>query len=488
MQFRASLLLVVAVGLASVAHASSEMFDFDTSQPLLLIDQPLEGVIYPSDSDVALVMRSLLPCLSNCVASVVYKRSPQDSEDSSCGVSFKLPFNTTISLTFSQICRKLGPGGGASVDLALSGSARFMEIIVVDAEDGYSQMASNHIHFLLRPPPPSTSPSLCSPPPPFSPSTSPGIPPCITNVTLSSCPVPLSPPPPSFCSCLNLIPRAEPAFLVDSFTFSHLLEIDLLRVRVRELRGVVDRFMLLEAGTTFQGQPRPFLFDEAQSLVDDLIDGSGSSFDTIQVENFPSGYLSFAAETYLRDSVLLSGALNTTRDGDTIIIISDVDEVPSRAAAIAMKYCSGYTLPLALDTHSFNYNLGWSHQWRLVQARAILLSQLSPGFLPSDVRVFPHPSTSNVTTFLGAGWHFTNFGGVDMILQKMNTFSHTEYKGTYKADPDRLNRFISLGLDVFREEDDQLEMKCYRSLPSSALVLPHLLHEDPILFKKWSGE
>jgi hypothetical protein len=49
--------------------------------------------------------------------------------------------------------------------------------------------------------------------------------------------------------------------------------------------------------------------------------------------------------------------------------------------------------------------------------RAILLSQLSQSFLPSDVRVFPHPSISNVTTFLGGGWHFTNFGGVDMILQ-----------------------------------------------------------------------
>jgi hypothetical protein len=105
----------------------------------------------------------------------------------------------------------------------------------------------------------------------------------------------------------------------------------------------------------------------------------------------------------------------------TIIILtsttSDVDEIPSRSAAIAIKYCTGYTLPLALDTLSFNYNLGWTHQWHLVQARAVLLSQLSPSFLPNDVRSFPHPSISHVTTFHGAGWHFTNFGGVDMILQ-----------------------------------------------------------------------
>jgi hypothetical protein len=55
-----------------------------------------------------------------------------------------------------------------------------------------------------------------------------------------------------------------------------------------------------------QGQQRPFLFDEAKNLVDDLLrstsgGGSSSSFDAVQVPSFPSAdYLSFAAEVYLR--------------------------------------------------------------------------------------------------------------------------------------------------------------------------------------------
>lgn len=72
---------------------------------------------------------------------------------------------------------------------------------------------------------------------------------------------------------------------------------------------------------------------------------------------------------------------------------------------------------------------------------------------------------------------------------------------------------MSLGLDVFREEDDQLEMKvsiimvlivdspifvvfmlrlsvvqCVPSAPASALHLPLLLGEDPVLFQKWMGQ
>jgi hypothetical protein len=58
-----------------------------------------------------------------------------------------------------------------------------------------------------------------------------------------------------------------------------------------------------------QGQQRPFLFDEAKNLVDDLListsgggsSSSSSSFDAVQVPSFPSAdYLSFAAEVYLR--------------------------------------------------------------------------------------------------------------------------------------------------------------------------------------------
>ncbi len=133
-------------------------------------------------------------------------------------------------------------------------------------------------------------------------------------------------------------------------------------MRVRELRDVVDRFVMLEAARTFQvkaafslfnkhtfsifavhaicamfaiclhccntlsevcrfisslhmnrntqGQDRPLLFDQAKTLVADLLEtegvgggygGSSSSFDAVQVPQFPSeGYISFAAETYLR--------------------------------------------------------------------------------------------------------------------------------------------------------------------------------------------
>jgi hypothetical protein len=218
------------------------------------------------------------PLLHTCRASIIYKRSAIDKDEDGCGISFRLPFNATVSLSFLQFCRKLGVAGANSlhasdVSPSFIGSSRFAEIVVVDQEDGGSQvvheahlhcrrmvffifrsavlvlfeftivlpqaqflmlcqqMASNHIHFILRPPPPSNSPSFCIPPPPFIlPSSTPPLPSCALNIDLLSCPLPLVPPPSSFCSCLNLAARSSPAVLIDSFTFSHKLETDLLRV------------------------------------------------------------------------------------------------------------------------------------------------------------------------------------------------------------------------------------------------------------------
>jgi hypothetical protein len=79
--------------------------------------------------------------------------------------------------------------------------------------------------------------------------------------------------------------------------------------------------------------------------------------------------------------------------------------------SVSVASCSGSVAPL------LNTVLLHLLPYKYPHFRAILLSQLSQSFLPSDVRLFPHPSMSNLTTFLGGGWHFTNFGGVDMILQ-----------------------------------------------------------------------
>lgn len=48
--------------------------------------------------------------------------------------------------------------------------------------------------------------------------------------------------------------------IIDCFTFFN--ELDVLEIRLRELDGVVDRFVLVEATLTHQGKPKPLLYAE----------------------------------------------------------------------------------------------------------------------------------------------------------------------------------------------------------------------------------
>lgn len=74
-------------------------------------------------------------------------------------------------------------------------------------------------------------------------------------------------------------------------------------------RSVSFHFAATYVNRNAQGHERPLLFDQAKTLVADLLGtegigggyGGSSSFDAVQVPHFPSeGYISFAAETYLR--------------------------------------------------------------------------------------------------------------------------------------------------------------------------------------------
>ena len=79
-----------------------------------------------------------------------------------------------------------------------------------------------------------------------------------TEHTSGGCPdpsierlVPVSPLPPVDCLAHGLQPRQRPAAIIDTFLFNG--ELDLLLLRLLELGGVVDQFILVESRSTHTG-------------------------------------------------------------------------------------------------------------------------------------------------------------------------------------------------------------------------------------------
>lgn len=213
--------------------------------------------------------------------------------------------------------------------------------------------------------------------------------------------------------------------LVDACLFDG--EFDMLEFRFRLLHEYVDRFVVVEADKTYSGEPRPFVLTE---------DGEWNKRfawirDKVQVhqvalkdDQFTTTAISpkadFRYEFQHRNGIAAACA---TLAGDDLIIISDVDEIPNRDIFSFISQQPGL-LPNVCEQQVFFYNLRFLHKiaetdgiWRgSVIATARQMRQYSPQGLRDGRGAWP--------SIANAGWHFSNFGGVERLQHKLKSFAH----------------------------------------------------------------
>tara|TARA_B100000945_G_C20196616_1_gene509398 strand:- start:317 stop:778 length:462 start_codon:yes stop_codon:yes gene_type:complete len=52
-----------------------------------------------------------------------------------------------------------------------------------------------------------------------------------------------------------------------------------------------------------------------------------------------------------------------------------------------------------------------------------------------------------------AGWHFSYLGGVEKIIEKMQSTPHTEFSSNIEIDKEKIKSYIHNGNDVFNRKD-----------------------------------
>src|SRR5712692_10307059 len=107
--------------------------------------------------------------------------------------------------------------------------------------------------------------------------------------------------------------------IYDCFPFFN--ELDLLEIRLSELAGVVDRFVLVESTRTHTNQPKPLYYHENRTRYSQF----SSKIVHIVVEDMPGGENAWVRENHQRNCIIRG--LSGCGDDDTILV-SDVDEIP----------------------------------------------------------------------------------------------------------------------------------------------------------------
>jgi beta-1,4-mannosyl-glycoprotein beta-1,4-N-acetylglucosaminyltransferase len=249
--------------------------------------------------------------------------------------------------------------------------------------------------------------------------------------------------------------------IIDAFTFFN--ELDLLEVRLAYLNDVVDYFVIVESNITHSGNSKPFIFLENKerfSKYSDKIIYSPYIFQNKEnldfskkPEKFDYNSAHWIVEKNQRNHIL--NAVNKFNEND-LIMISDIDEIPSKDA---VKFAANNPLP-GIERAAFQQKLYYYNLYTLVNTPWIgtvftnikSLRTYGPQWFRdnrNDGIKIPH--------IYNGGWHFSYFGGVDNIINKLNNTAHQE-----------LNR------DVYKN----------KSYIENAIHNSKDLYERPIEFKK----
>lgn len=232
-------------------------------------------------------------------------------------------------------------------------------------------------------------------------------------------------------------PLWRPRRVFDAIMFS--IELDLLEIRYRELLPVVTKFVLVESEQTFTGRPKSLYFaenrDRFEFVKDRLAYGAMPAREVARGEN-PFNLerdQRIFAEQIVREAGIARGDL---------LIMSDVDEIPSAHTVKLLQWCHGWPSPMHLQMTNYLHSLEFlvdRSSWRA-----------SVHIYDPEWTGYTHSRRSNYI-FAESGWHFSFcLRHINDFIFKMTAYSHADrVRSKSFLDPDRVQSVICEGRDLF---------------------------------------
>jgi beta-1,4-mannosyl-glycoprotein beta-1,4-N-acetylglucosaminyltransferase len=222
--------------------------------------------------------------------------------------------------------------------------------------------------------------------------------------------------------------------IIDSFIFYN--ELTMLHFRLCELYDHVDFFVIVESNKTFVGKEKPYYIEEYKYLFNRFFD----KIIYIKVNDNLNFDNAWDREYYQRDCIA-NGFVGF--DENDVIIVSDVDEIPNVNLINQVKnnqLLVDKIYSLEQDMYYYNLNCLFKEKWN--KPRILKLKNLNTSI--SKLR-----KIKNLGTIKNAGWHFSYFGDISTVINKIKNFSHQEYNNQEVLNLDNLEKRIDNNEDLF---------------------------------------
>lgn len=267
--------------------------------------------------------------------------------------------------------------------------------------------------------------------------------------------------------------------IIDCFIFYN--ELDLLKFRLDYLYNYVDYFILVEARYTHAGNPKELFYYNNKSDFDKY----NNKIIHIIIDEFPKVEKSndywknehWTRENFQRNEIdkglYIIDNLNKLNPND-IIIISDLDEIPDRERLKEFKNIPLYNnvrYVLLQDAYYYNINCKLNCIWDYAKIINYYTYINTYDRKPQEIRL-GNRFHKDIKVEKG-GWHFSYFGNLNFIINKIKNFAHQEYNNDSFIDADKFKYHIDNNISIYNKDHTGVftEIKDNNYLPENYELL-----------------
>jgi beta-1,4-mannosyl-glycoprotein beta-1,4-N-acetylglucosaminyltransferase len=239
--------------------------------------------------------------------------------------------------------------------------------------------------------------------------------------------------------------------IIDCFLFYN--ELDMLKFRLEYLYNTVDKFILVEATLTHAGNKKELYYNNNKHLFEKYND----KIIHIIANDLPSKELE--ANAWIRENIhrqnIEKGFNEIDLNDNDIICLCDLDEIPDKNILNNIKNLEkieNNLYALEQDFYYYNLNCKYDNKWyhaklfNFYTYKNILNKNLN------NIRSTFGFDSYNPYTIKNGGWHFSYFGDVNFIKNKIAEFAHQELNNdTYKNEETIINN-IKNNIDLYNRE------------------------------------
>jgi beta-1,4-mannosyl-glycoprotein beta-1,4-N-acetylglucosaminyltransferase len=223
----------------------------------------------------------------------------------------------------------------------------------------------------------------------------------------------------------------------------------MLNFRLHELNEFVDKFIIVEGAYTFKGDLKPLKFEinKFEKFKDKIV---------YKVCNTQPLSNAWSNETNQRN-FLKQGFKEIQVKTNDVIMLSDVDEIPDLTFLSNVKASNFWGVRTSYHNfYYYNTDCRKKTKWPGTVFISAGIFQDKANFNFDVIRNARHsfPLIGEPNDYTSGGWHFSYFGDVDYIINKIKSFSHQEYNSEKYTNAETIKQLIKNKKDLFFREDE----------------------------------